>query len=116
MASNLKEQPELLSKAEEVDEKALIQRILKGEQEQFHVLVRQYQGRIFSLTQRLLCNPEEAEDCAQEAFLKAYQNLSRFSRIVFLLYLALPDYYQSGLEPSPISGSSRPWKDKVTGS
>ena len=76
MASNLKEQPELLSKAEE---KALIQRIRNGDREEFQVLVRQYQGRIFSLAQRLLCNPEEAEDCAQEAFLKAYQNLSRFS-------------------------------------
>jgi RNA polymerase sigma-70 factor, ECF subfamily len=59
-------------------EKELVQRIVDGRRDEFQVLVHRYQGRIYSVAYRLLGNAEEAEDCAQEAFLKAYRNLGRF--------------------------------------
>ncbi len=59
-------------------EQALIDSIRSGAQDDFQILVRRYQGRIYSLACRLVGDPLEAEDCAQEAFLKAFQNLNRF--------------------------------------
>lgn len=38
--------------------------------------MRQYQNMVFSTAMRLLANPTEAEDVAQEVFLKAYERFS----------------------------------------
>lgn len=38
--------------------------------------MRQYQNMVFSTAMRLLANPSEAEDVAQEAFLRAYEHFS----------------------------------------
>jgi len=40
--------------------------------------VRKYQGRILQLCASILSDPYEAEDAAQEIFIKAYQSLSKF--------------------------------------
>jgi RNA polymerase sigma-70 factor (ECF subfamily) len=42
------------------------------------MLVRRYQGWVFTLAMRMLGDRAEAEDMAQEIFLKAYRGLSRF--------------------------------------
>jgi RNA polymerase sigma-70 factor (ECF subfamily) len=39
----------------------------------FEAFMRQYQNMVFSTAMRLLANPTEAEDVAQEVFLKAYE-------------------------------------------
>ncbi len=44
----------------------------------FSRLVEAYQGPVFSLTYRMLGNAQEAEDAAQEAFLRAYSNLRQY--------------------------------------
>jgi RNA polymerase sigma-70 factor (ECF subfamily) len=66
--------------AAEPDEAALIQSVLDGRTEAFAELVRTYQDQVFGLCVSLLKNAAEAEDAAQEIFLKAYQKLSSFRR------------------------------------
>lgn len=51
---------------------------MKGEQQAFAELVEAYQTSVFNLTYRMLGNRGEAEDAAQEAFLRAYQHLKRY--------------------------------------
>ena len=52
--------------------------ILKGEREQFSDLVKRYQGRLVNYLFRLLRNTEEAQDLAQEVFVKIYLALDRY--------------------------------------
>lgn len=56
----------------------LVARTLDGEQQAFSELVEAYQTSVFNLTYRMLGNRGEAEDAAQEAFLRAYQHLKRY--------------------------------------
>ncbi len=54
------------------------QAALAGDQSAFGQLVETYQHAAFNLCYRMLGDPAEAEDAAQEAFLRAYANLSRY--------------------------------------
>ncbi len=49
-----------------------------GDQVAFSNLVEHYQNAVFNLAYRLLGEAQEAEDAAQEAFLRAYANLSHY--------------------------------------
>lgn len=51
---------------------------LAGDQDAFAELVYTYQDSVYNLCFRLLGERTEAEDAAQEAFLRAYLNLSRY--------------------------------------
>jgi RNA polymerase sigma-70 factor (ECF subfamily) len=44
--------------------------------EQFETFMRNYQNMVYSTALRLVVNPAEAEDIAQEVFLKAYERFS----------------------------------------
>jgi len=50
----------------------------KGNDEAFACLVEAYQKPVFNLCYRMLGNPQEAEDAAQETFWRAYQALNRY--------------------------------------
>jgi len=56
----------------------LIARILAGERELFHELVRPYEKSVYHATFSILQNEQDAEDAAQEAVLKALKNLRNF--------------------------------------
>lgn len=56
----------------------LLQQALAGDVEAFGQLVLTYQQPIFNLTYRMLGDPNEAEDAAQEAFIRAYSNLTQY--------------------------------------
>lgn len=56
----------------------LVERVQKGERAAFDLLIRKYQHRIVSLVSRYVGDPSEAQDVAQEAFIKAYRALPRF--------------------------------------
>ncbi|MCF7560372.1 sigma-70 family RNA polymerase sigma factor [Sabulilitoribacter multivorans] len=52
--------------------------IIKGDTNAFSVLVNRYKDLVYTLTLRMLKNREEAEEVAQDTFIKAYKSLSRF--------------------------------------
>jgi len=60
------------------EEKVWIQRTLAGDQDAFACLVEAYQTAVYNLAYRMLGNAVEAEDAAQEAFLKAYTRLNTY--------------------------------------
>ncbi len=62
------------------EEQAWILRAQQGNDEAFTRLVEHYQTPVFNLCYRMLGEPKAAEDAAQESFLRAYQNLSRYDR------------------------------------
>ncbi|MBK6698658.1 MAG: RNA polymerase sigma factor [Saprospiraceae bacterium] len=59
-------------------EKIYIRRILEGDIEVFSLLVSKYQNLVFTICSRVFDNKEEAEDIAQESFIKCYQSLKQF--------------------------------------
>lgn len=56
----------------------LVRRVQAGDQTAFNLLVLKYQHRVLKLVGRFVNDPAEAEDVAQEAFLKAYRALASF--------------------------------------
>lgn len=56
----------------------LVERVQAGEKAAFDLLVRKYQHRVLKLVSRFVNDASEAEDVAQEAFLKAYRALPSF--------------------------------------
>ncbi|HEX5505222.1 MAG TPA: sigma-70 family RNA polymerase sigma factor [Thermomicrobiales bacterium] len=63
-----------------VDEALLIARAGDGDQAAFQELVERYQGAVYNLAYRMLGTPEEAEDAAQEIFVRVYRQLARYDR------------------------------------
>ena len=57
---------------------ALVRRVQKGDKAAFDALVLKYQHKVLKLVQRYVRNPAEAEDVAQEAFIKAWRALPAF--------------------------------------
>ena len=60
------------------DEAKMIAAIVAGESQLFHALIRPYERRVYAMALGFLHNEADAEDAAQEAFLKAFRNLSSF--------------------------------------
>ena len=63
---------------EEMSESEVIAQALDGDLDAFGELVRLYERPVFNLAYRMLGEAGEAEDAAQEAFIKAYSNLHRY--------------------------------------
>jgi RNA polymerase sigma-70 factor (ECF subfamily) len=61
-----------------VDETTLVREILEGNTEAFRIIVEQHQTRVFYLGLKFLKGREEAEDFAQEVFLRAFERLDTF--------------------------------------
>jgi RNA polymerase sigma-70 factor (ECF subfamily) len=64
--------------APEVDDRELIRRCQAGDIAAFEPLVEKYRQRVWRLAYQVLRDREEAWDCAQEAFVRAYSSLSSF--------------------------------------
>lgn len=56
----------------------LVRRARKGDLNAYDELVRRYQERIYATVYHMTANHEDANDIAQEAFIKAYQALKSF--------------------------------------
>ena len=60
------------------NDQQLVQRVQKGDKSAFDLLVLKYQHRVLKLVSRFVNDAAEAQDVAQEAFLKAYRALPSF--------------------------------------
>lgn len=56
----------------------LVERAQRGDKRAFELLVEKYQRKLARLLSRLIRDPGEVEDVAQEAFIKAYRALPSF--------------------------------------
>ncbi|WP_347554711.1 RNA polymerase sigma factor RpoE [Robbsia sp. KACC 23696] len=56
----------------------LVERVQRGDKVAFELLVGKYQRKIVRLISRLVRDPSEVEDVAQEAFIKAYRAIPQF--------------------------------------
>lgn len=61
----------------EIDQQ-LVERVQRGDKEAFGLLVSKYQRKLNRLLSRLIRDPAEVEDVAQETFVKAYRALGSF--------------------------------------
>jgi RNA polymerase sigma-70 factor (ECF subfamily) len=57
---------------------SLVRRVQRGDKGAFDALVLKYQHKVVKLVMRYVRSPAEAEDIAQEAFIKAYRALPQF--------------------------------------
>ena len=60
------------------NDQILINQIVEGDTNSFAILVDRYKDLVFTLALRMLKNREEAEEVAQDTFIKAYKSLDRF--------------------------------------
>ncbi len=61
-----------------LNDSEIISRVLQGDQKAFAMLVDRYQSYVFTLTLRMIKSREDAEEVAQDVFIKAYKYLSDF--------------------------------------
>ena len=79
---------------------AELSRAAAGDAVAFKLIVERYQGMVYSVAYNVLGNPTDAEDAAQEAFVRCYRKLSQyraeatFSTWLFRLALSSTIDYQ----------------------
>jgi RNA polymerase sigma-70 factor (ECF subfamily) len=59
-------------------ERVWIEQALRGDRAAFNQVVRAYERPVYNLTYRMLGDPVEAEDAAQETFVRAYTRLATY--------------------------------------
>ena len=57
-----------------------IEKVLAGDMNAFAALVDRYKSMAYTIALKILRNNEEAEETAQDAFIKAYQSLNKFKK------------------------------------
>ena len=74
--------------AADFDETELLEQARKGDSQAFGALVERYQRRVVGVAQAVVHNQDDAIELAQETFVRAYENLSKFeSRSSFSTWL-----------------------------
>ncbi len=58
--------------------KRIIKDVKKGDQQAFAELVELYKDKVYQISYRMVGNVHEAQDIAQEAFLRAYMNIDSY--------------------------------------
>lgn len=63
-----------------IDERQIVRRAQKGDKAAFELLVGRHQHRVFAVARGIVKRQEDAEDVAQQVFVKAYFSLKRFDQ------------------------------------
>lgn len=87
-----------------VTEPELIKRARGGDEDAFGELVTHHADRVYAALRRFGLDMTEAEEVAQEVFLRAWRGLERFQERAVLL-LAVPDRVQRGPAPAVQAGT-----------
>jgi len=66
--------------SQDAEDADLVRRCVAGDTAAFAPLVERYQRPLFTVALRMLGDPDEAKDAAQDAFIKAYRKLSTFDQ------------------------------------
>lgn len=61
-----------------LNDNEIISQVLRGDHQAYAGLVNRYQNYVFTLTLRMIKNREDAEEVAQDVFIKAYKYLADF--------------------------------------
>ncbi len=61
------------------EEHKMIRRILAGQLHEYETLIRRYEPAVYNVLYQMLQQPAEAEELAQEVFVKAYEKLNTFN-------------------------------------
>lgn len=80
---------EIAEAAAESPDTALVAAFQDGDSAAFSLLMRRYKDRVYNVLYRLLGNHEDAQDVAQEVFVRAYHGLNEFrgeARVYTWLY------------------------------
>jgi RNA polymerase sigma-70 factor (ECF subfamily) len=67
-----------MAERDQLDDRALVTRILAGERDRFTDLVKRYEKRVINYVYRITHRYEEAHDLAQEIFVKVFLALDRY--------------------------------------
>ena len=85
-------------------ERHLIARAMAGDLRAYAALVKAYEERMFFTAYRILHSREDAEDCVQETFVRAWEHISglsdsrAFSTWIYRILSNLADRYPEALE------------------
>ncbi|MFH1278166.1 MAG: sigma-70 family RNA polymerase sigma factor [Candidatus Eisenbacteria bacterium] len=60
------------------DVRILVERAREGDEEAFRLLLRRFQGDVMALAWRILRNRDDAEDAAQEVFIRLHRSLGQY--------------------------------------
>jgi RNA polymerase sigma-70 factor (ECF subfamily) len=65
--------------ADPLDDRELVARALEGDESAYSELLERFKRPVFSLIYRMIGDREQAEDLAQESFVKAFNNLDSYN-------------------------------------
>ncbi|SRR6056297_802280 len=69
-----------MSEESEFEEFQLVEKILAGKRDLYSVLVERYSSMVFHVVRRFEKDSDEAEELAQQIFVKAYERLDQFNK------------------------------------
>jgi RNA polymerase sigma-70 factor (ECF subfamily) len=69
-----------ITELRELDDTAIVNAYLAGENRSFDILVERYQARLLNFVYRIVGDRERAEDLVQEVFIRVHRHLGRFDR------------------------------------
>ena len=82
--------------ASELSDEAIVLRVQAGETELFRHLLRRYNQRVYRAARAVLRDDAEAEDVAQEAWVRAYQHLREFEgRALFSTWITRIAFHEA---------------------
>lgn len=64
---------------ENMTDNEIVQSVLKGNKDDFEEIIKRYKNLVFAVIHRMTSDTDEANDTAQDVFIKIYKNLDKYS-------------------------------------